>query len=43
MVVPIIRSVDVISDQGYLINVFILFILIINNKIILLCISTTVY
>ena len=35
VMVPIHKPVDVISDQGYLIKVFILFMLIIKNKSIL--------
>ena len=35
VIVSILRLLDVISGQGYLINVFILFMLVINNKSIL--------
>ena len=38
VIASILRPADTISDQGYLINVFILYKLIINNKNILLCI-----
>ena len=46
VIVPILRITDVISDQGCLINVVILFMFIINNghsnKSILLCIFSIV-